>query len=385
MQRKIRKIQIYSSIYELHAFYKSLFSNPPEGYKFEEFLSPTRRGYLRIFKKFSILKFVYKIFLKLFKIDISSKIIGKEESEKTNLIFSTGVIYPGSNPWVLEILDSPYCLTGYNYQSFIKNKDKVEKKLLSKNCKKIIVVNETSLELMKKYFCQKIIEKTELIRASIQKQNFNKSKKEKLQILFMGSITNPNDFEMKGGLYVLEVFKRLSKKYNLNFVIKCRIPSWIKRKYCFKNLKIIESKIPYSEIQNLYINSDIFLLPGRVYVLMAVLEAMSFGLPIICLDTYAVRDYIINNQNGIIVKKSKNVLYNDESYPCNVRDRKFAQIERKLDKTVIKDLYHATVKLIEDKKLREKLSKKAKQIAETKFSLKVRNQKLKKIFDDALN
>jgi len=382
-----KKIGFYYLTPRLHSYYKLMIKTPPRGY---EFILPKNEKKTRTINFLLNSKILRKIYRNIIKKLISpDKLFDKAYSAKIdnniNLIASGGRAIDIKRPWVCFILDNPYSLGGFDYKNFIKKKKETQRRLLSPYCKKIIIGNDTAMKIMKKFFSKEVIKKCVLIRHGIEKQSFKKPNKRKVQILFMGSVANPDDFEMKGGLYVLEVFKKLNKDYDVDFIIRSKIPDWIKKKYNIKNLKIIDKEISYENIKKLYINSDIFLIPGRVYTLMTFLEAMSFELPLVCLDTYAVKDYVINNENGLIVKRNENVPYEDISYPCNVRSKEFIIADRKLNKRVIKDLCSATIKLIEDKKLREKLGVESRKMIETKFSIELRNKKLKKVFDEITN
>lgn len=385
-RKQIKKIQFYPSIYKLHTAYKSLLTNPPEGYKFLDTYDP--KYLTRKFKGCKILKKIYRLLTKLLQRDLSQKIIKKQRiSEEGDLIFSTGVLYYGNKPWVLDIIDCPYSLAGYNYNIFFKNKDRIEKKLLEDNCIAVICANESSISFMKKHFSTKLFKKTILIHPGIKVFKMNKKKKGKnyFQILFMGSLNNPDDFLIKGGLETLETFKKLSEKYsNIKLIMKCKLPKGVREKYSMKNMVFIEEILPYEKVLKLYLDSDILLMPGHCYFLMAFLESMSFGLPIVALDTYAVKDYVIDKKTGFLIKPSKNFPYANPFYPTNLRNKEFINSILRGDTNIVNDLANKVELLIKNPKLKQKLGKEGKRIAETKFSIKKRNDKLKKIFDEAL-
>ncbi len=382
----------YPSIYPLHSAYKTFLSNPPKGYFFNK--NPINKRYRFIFfvKKIYILKIIYKLFRNIFKIDILQNILHKESNigkENYDFIFSTGSIYYRDSSWVLDIIDNPFCLTGYNYNIFIKNRKKIEKKLLKNNCKAIICSHETSYNFFKKNFPKKILKKTVLIRPGVKFNYIDNlkriNKKNEFQMLFMGSTNNPNDFFIKGGLEALECFKTLRKKYkNVKLIVRCAVPKNVKKQYSLKNIIFIEERISFEDLQNLYLDSDVLLMPGHTYFLMAFLEAMSFGLPIIALDTYAVKDYLEDNKNAFLIKPSKNIPYNDPSYPTNIRSKKFINTIKKIDKRVINDLSEKIEILINNPSLKEKMSKESLKIVKTKFSIQKRNKELKKLFDKIL-
>ena len=89
--------------------------------------------------------------------------------------------------------------------------------------------------------------------------------------------------------------------------------------------------------------------------------------------------------NGILVKPSDRIKgYNFPAYPSNVRSKEFMEEIKNIDKRVKNDIYYAAKKMIDNKKLRARLGKNGRRMAETKFSIKTRNKKLKKVFDEAI-
>ena len=239
---------------------------------------------------------------------------------------------------------------------------------------------------MKKYFGKDVMNKTVLIRAAVEKQHMKRDYgRKKLQLLFMGSIANPDDFIVKGGLEALECFRKISEDFsNVSFVVRCMVPEEIKQRYKdVINLRFANEKLDYGKIKKLYLDTDILVNPAHIYPLMTTLEALSFGIPIIMLDTYGVRDYLDNGKNSILVEPSDKITsYEDKAYPANIRSDKFISEIKNMDEKVVDRLYWAVKKLTENQKLREKLGKNGKKTAETKFSMELRNKKLKKVFDE---
>ncbi|MEK6881529.1 MAG: glycosyltransferase [Nanoarchaeota archaeon] len=385
-----KKVLIYPPSSKIHTAYNSLLSNPPEGYTFFQTAESTKEKIFNYLKKFSILRKIYSLFLKIFKTTKILELSGSsEQTAEADLIFSRGYIYKGKKPYVIDIIDNAYCLAGYNYPLFIHNLKKIEKSLLDYSCKKIICANESSLQTMKKYFSKKVLEKTVLVRPSIKPLNFeNERSDKKVRFLFMGSINNPNDFDFKGGLNTIEVFNKLSKKYNnIELVLRSKVPEEIKKRIkSNKKIILIENEISFKEVIGLYASSHILLCPSHTYLgLMALLESMSFKLPILAIDTYAVRDYVINNFNGFIIKKSNNVKgYYDQSYPTNVRSKEFLNEIKNIDISVINDLVEKAEILITNTKLRKRMGENSRKLINSKFSIRIRNKELKKIFDAAV-
>ncbi len=387
IKKKIRKIQIYPFIKNVHTANKTLFSHPPKGYMFigdDTSKKPIIMSFFRHSKRF---KPFYHAFLRLFPTDFFFNFMNKTKVKADADLILSNQIYDGNLPWVLFIFDSPYAITGHNYNLFIKNKDKIERALLVDRCKKIICCNESSLEVLKNFFHKNILKKTQVIHPGISiPENLHRreNKNKKITLLFMGSINNPHDFYIKGGLEVINVFEKLQEKNKCSLIIRCRIPEKLRKRINQnKDIKLIENQIPFKEIKKIYESSDILLSPAHVYVLMSTLEAMSFGLPIIALDAWGVKDYIKNNYNGLIVKKSDKIsVYKQKDYLSNLRTKRFVKELEKVDEEVIKRIYDKLRYLIDNPDTRIRLGKNARKFIQKEFAIKQRNQKLKKIFDE---
>jgi len=391
MMRSPKKVLLYPPASKIHTAYKSLISSPPQGYIFIQALESKKQKTFNYLRNFSLIRKIYSLFIKVFKttkmLDLSDSPI---EIEDVDLIFSRGYIYKGAKPYVIDVIDNIYCLAGYNYSLFIHNLKKIEKSLLEDNCKKIICANESSFQMMKKYFSDNVLKKTVLVRPAINLLDFeNKRDNKKIRFLFMGSINNPKDFDFKGGLNSIEVFDVLSKKYdNIGLVIRSQVPEEIKERIKSNSkINLMDNEISFEEIINLYSSSDILLCPSHTYLgLMALLESMSFKLPIVALDTYAAKDYVKDKYNGFVVPKSKNVNgYYDPSYPTNVRSKEFLKEIKNIDNLVINNLVEKSEVLIENKNLRKRMGENSRKIIISKFSIPIRNKKLKRIFDEATN
>jgi len=379
-----KKILLYPGTYSLHTAHKSLINNPPRGYRFMHNYDP--KSPYEKYKNNKLIKRFYRLFVKLTNKNISEIVHKKEKiSEDIDLIFSMGELYTGNKPWVLEFIDSPYGLTGYNYPIFVKNKKRIEEVLMRKNCKKIICGNETLVKFIKENFASDILKKTTIIRSGIGGSiKVNRKFDKGLKILFMGSIKNSEDFYLKGGLETIRAFEKLQGKYpEVRLVIRSKVPKEIKR-LISKNssITLIENFISDEKIGSLYKNSDVLSCPAHTYMLMSWLEAMSYGLSIVVLDTYAAEDYVTNGENGFLIKPSSLIPYSMKSYPTNVREGYFLKAIKDQDDIVINALSETFEKLLVDINLRKKLAKGSRRIIDSKFTLTIRNKKIKTALDE---
>src|SRR3989338_10094518 len=393
----LKKIQFYPSIEKLYSLDKTIVEFPPEGYTFigkgpnMAYKITDRATSSKTLRK--LIRPLYHLFLKIFK---TTKICERTKKnpimQEANLVFSGSVIYDIKKPWILYMFDHPTSLAGNNYPLFLKYRDKIEQVLLSPYCKKIIYTNQTPIEFMKKQFCKEVVDKIVLIdsgmkpigKAKTYPKDYNKKKK---RILFMGSINNPLDFYIKGGLEVIKTMQSMSKRKDVEFVVRCMVSDEIKEEISkIPNATLIDKTVPFEEIIKLYESADILFMPGHNYSVTAFLEAMSVGVPIIALNTYAVQDYIENGFNGFIVQRSDKIKgYTNPGYPSYIRTDTFTDEIKSLDDPeLIARLKEKLEYLLANPGLIKKTGQNARKEFLRRYSLEKRNKEFKEVFDKAL-
>lgn len=281
-----------------------------------------------------------------------------------NLIHCAHCLSSNNFPWVVDIEGMFQLYLGAENS---KVNEKVEQILLDKNCKKIMPWTENLRKELEIKF-PKIKNKLEVVYPAVPiQQKKSKKKKNKVNLLFVGRY-----FYLKGGLHALEVISKLTKKYNfVNGIIISDTPKEIIEKYS-ENKKIkFYPLMNQAKLKSFYKTSDIFIYPGYTDSFgFCFLEAMSFGIPIITVDSKNRNEIVENKKTGIIIKYINEINYESKD-----------GINRKIIENILK----ATEKLITNNKLRQKMSKNAfNEIKSGKFSIKERNKKLLKIYQEAI-
>ncbi len=385
----------YKSVF-VHNYIKNLLDNPPKGYEFAVNIDNKKKALIDKLRSNKAANFLYKKIIKKFFNAWEFMNKGSKTSQlpqNIDLIFSTDSIVEGDKPWVIKILDNPFALAGNDYRLFRKNLAHLEEALSSDNCRAIIVHTEASKKIMEKYFSKDVVEKAVVLTPAIpgdikaRKEITGQisDKRKEFTILFMGSTNNPDVFYLKGGLETLETFKLLSKKYdNIKLIMRCKIPREIIKRYGnLKDVEFLERYLSDEEMDNLYKNSDVLMSPGYNYFIMAFLEAFSYGVPIVALDTYGVKEFVHDGKNGFIVKPSRMLPINREDYPVSAITEEFTDIIKKGDPEVIRQLAERVSMLIDNKELLEKLGKECQRLFKEDYSFEKKQDKLKKIFDMA--
>jgi glycosyltransferase involved in cell wall biosynthesis len=363
-------------IFGTHQIYEEIINHPPEGFKF---LSSREAGEISYYKK-KKLREKTGVFLQ--KLNIPRMIFVKPGDY--DLIHSSrGIIPLNKKPWVMDI-EHVHSFFGLN-PHLIKKKflrKFIEKKLASRYCKGILCHCDATLQAFEYYLdTRKFKNKLQVLYPASHIIPIKKEKHKKIRILSVLSL-----FEAKAGLLVLKAFEELEKKYdNIELWIKSDVPEVVKRKYNSKNIKYI----PYSSeivpreqlIKELYSKCDIFLYTTFCDSFgYSLIDALVAKLPIISTNLFAVPEIVEEGKNGFILKipgydLKKGFVQESFVYDLNEEERR----------EFISGLKKSLEKLIKNKNLRESMSKESfKKVSEGDFSLKKRNKKLKKIYEDAL-
>jgi len=345
-------------------YYKSLIESPPKGISY---INEKKQGMIINKNQMLFINFLKRI-LRNFTHKSKLAILNIRKTptdQKFDLIHCAHCLSFNNSPWVADFESSWQMLISDHGKG--EGREKVLKILKKQNCKKIITWTESAKkELLIKY--PEIKNKVEIVSHAIPFPKFQKRKKKKIRLLFIGRY-----FRRKGGLHTLEAFDKLTKKYpNVEAFMISPVPEEIRKKY-EKNTKIkFFGLIPYEKIiKKILPSSDIYVCPGYSDTFgFPFIEALAFGLPIITVDGFARKDIVDEGKTGFIIPRKK---------PIN------SNIIGPNEEEIIKKIIKKTSKLIENKKLRENMSKNCKyEVKEGKFSIKKRNQELKKIYLDAL-
>lgn len=328
-------------------------------------------SYVNKKKKFGVLGsakgFMFANYAKKFVRDFTNKLnlpipnVHKTKTDKEyDLIHCAHCLSSNKTPWVADI-ESAWNFWISGRRTFL-GKYFVNKILLSDNCKKIMPwTKHTENNILKEI--KGIKDKVELLYPAVPQFNF-KRKKHKPSIIFVSRY-----FWIKGGLVALEVLSKLKSKYDLDVTFISEVPKEIKDKY--KGIKFLDL-VPQSKLFDYYYpKSDIFFYPSYVDTFgFSLLEAMSFGLPVVTVDNPTRKEIVTNNKTGFVVNRPKNIDY-----------YKIGKNENKL----IKDLVKKTSLLVENTSLRNKMSRNSLNIVRNgRFSIKTRNKQIRRIYEEAL-
>ncbi len=372
----------------LHALYNELIKNPPPDYRLIV-PQPSQKSPLTNIT-FQIDSNFYKRLLYNFGSVpyVLTQLTGpKIEYDECDLIFAAQHLIKTEKPWIVD-LEFANALVAYC--AFGLTKNIVSKKLKSKECKAIMPWSEWGANtLLNSIDCTDFKEKIKVVRYTVPPKHVEKTKKESvLRMLFVGSINQCGRMrEMYKGLYEnVQAFIQIQKEYdNLELVIRSSVIPEIRemvKKY--SNIKILDTPLSQSELEHLYVSSDIFPHAGFEGLNLSVLEAMSYGLPVIATSLFNIPEAIKHMKNGMLIDlPNPELLSTRNGIPNEYANPPISTIKN-LSSYMINKIKECMQEFIEDSSLRRNLGREASYTIENgEFSIKHRNALLKEIFDDA--
>ena len=298
-----------------------------------------------------------------------------------DLIHSTrGILILNKAPWVID-LESGAAFAGLEWLSLKKPIMKllINKYLSSPYCKKIMPQSEAAKRtLLENINCSRFEHKIETVYLAYHATKFKRVETDKVVVSFIG-----RGFYEKGGNDLQQAFKILNKMYpkKLELKMKCNVPEGKRLK--LSNVKYIDTiKNRVDFYKEMFGKSNIYVQPTTVDSFgVSILEAMSTGLPIVCTDDFTLPELVEDGYNGFLVRSPVNW------YPYGIKGDWMGYI-REAEKNhpeTVKALVDKVSILIEDPGLRREMGKNSYHLVEDgKFSIKIRNKKLRRIYEEAI-
>lgn len=371
---------------------EAMLKYPPSGYRIFsnvsscDFYRNKEYDFLYSSIKRNILKFYETLKLpRIFWVPYSS-----------DLIHSFGGFIPLNNkPWVtsLEYVSSFFSLNDRLFEnSFSFNT--LYKLIAKENCKKILPFSYACLNSIKTRFksnYNNIKEKFEVLYPPISvKNNPSMSKKRSNSIRMLHVSGN---FLEKGGRELLEAYKILQKKYDVELYMIVGSPSHSKeyldvymKKFKNYNVRFIRNTLPRAKLFDYYRESDVFVLPTYVdnypYVL---LEAMSCGLPLITTNIYSLPEIVEDGLNGFLISSPLSTYNAHYVHEPQLIEKFYFRLKSGVCFEVVDGLVEKLSIIIENDSLRRRMGVNSYNLVNKgKFSIHNFKQKLKIIYDKSL-
>lgn len=373
----------------LHSLYNELIKNPPENYRITT-INGVQKFY---FRKLSGHKYYHYYYLTLLYYFAPIPFIFSKLSESSikydsDIIFASQHVIKTEQPWVVD-LEFSDALAGYVDLFLCKNI--ISKRLKSQSCKAILPWSDWAADTLRKSFdCRDFNDKIRVVRFTVtpKKRSRPTKKKSLTRILFVGSSNPANmyNFVPKGLHETMDAFIDLQKNYDgLELIIRSAVPPVIKEKARkFSNIKILEKPLTATEFEELYRSSDIFPHAGYESLNLSILEAMSYGLPVIATSLYQIPELIKHMKNGILIDLPNLESFYTKNKTPNHFSKSYHYSMKKTRPYLTEKLKEFMKLLIEDSSLRQKIGNEAAlTIEKGEFSLQRKNDLLKEIFDSA--
>jgi glycosyltransferase involved in cell wall biosynthesis len=387
MEKKILLKSRFSG-WPLHSLYSELLTNPPNGFVFNyESVKNTPFSYNIDNKAINpIIKEIIYQFKPIPYILLQKK--QQQSFQNYDLIYaSQHILFNSKSKWITD-LEFANALSAYGNINHVKNI--IKKQLESKNCKAILPWSEWSKQtLLKSIDSKKIKNKIKVIPYTVSPKNIERKNHDHVNFLFVGSknLLNSRNIQFKNLKEVVTAFNIINKKFDkillsIRSIVTPELKMMIKKN---PNITLIESYLSENKLAKLYLDADIFVLPSHETNGIALLEAMSFGLPVIAIGIYDIPEIILHMKNGILIEPPKNMKYYTQTKCPFDYSWKFSRDMKKSSEYIVECLRDSFQFLIENEDVRRNIGKQAKlTIDNGRFSEETRRKDLKIVLEEAL-
>lgn len=246
-------------------------------------------------------------------------------SEKGDVLFTYGCLIVTNKPYCTYIENG---LALFNYDLRISRNPvawAIAVFLMTrKNCKRLIFMSEAS----RKSFYSTVWYPTKVLKILQSKSiviypiPFPEMRSSVTPKIFTGSLRFlfPGQFYIKGGLEVMDAYERLQKQYS-NVSLTIITPLHMLRSEDREHLKqipgltLLDATLSSEEMSAMYTSHDILLLPTyREGFGMVLVEAISYGLPLIITDQYATTEMTQRGKNAFVYPNHPLKDYDQHTY-----------------------------------------------------------------------
>lgn len=310
----------------------------------------------------------------------------------------------------LLLTNKPYCIyieTGialYNYDLKIA-KNPIARSIVKilatrQNCKKLIFVSEAS---KKSFFssvnygekAQEILRNKSVVIYPLPLENPKvispKTFKGTLKLLF------PGTFYMKGGMEVVRAYEKLKQAHsNITLTVVTALHTIREQDIHYmrsiEGITLQDAKLNEEQMAEMYNTHDVLLLPTyREGFGLVLVEALSYGMPLIITDQYATSEMAIEGFNGFLYPNPLKD-YDSETYQMfgryhNPKDfyKKLFSLQDTGNLSVIeKFLIESIEKILNNSELLEQYSKNSLDLYNKKFHPDVISEKIEKVFEESV-
>jgi glycosyltransferase involved in cell wall biosynthesis len=373
---------------------RSLIEAPPPGYRFvadETALENT----LKTLSGTRIAYQAHWALMRLLPVNLVKPVWERFKKLPSGVDLTYAVAHPvfRREAWIMDMrLEQPYLLIGHE-AVFHRWKWLLKSALTSPRCRRILF----ELDAGRKAFLQMtgwsdLEPKMAVVHSAVPRRSvarpIQKGKGSTVRLLFVNSanITIDDHFYAHGGLLAVETFFQLRQRFpNLELVVRSSIPAHLKRKWGgVPNLRLIDRVLPWHELEREFVAADIFIYPTHVTPSMVLLDAMSYELPIVTTDVWGNPELVKHGHNGFLIHHPEAWEYTD-GFVVHFGSQSWRRAIGSVDQRLMQGMVQKTSSLIEDLEFRRRMGRQGRrEVEEGEFSIRRRNETLKRVLDDAI-
>jgi glycosyltransferase involved in cell wall biosynthesis len=385
---------VFEPAARMHSAFREIYDFPPDGYTFTRSRGAWDRGMDRVIKSdFLVFTLHRRLLERVLPLSLlKARLEGWTKPPITaGLTFAINHVVFRPEPWVVLAERVPL-LAGFGVGHLPRYRRIIERRLASPWCRAILTWSQGEVQSFHHNLDPAASAgKLHVLPLAVRPKQFQKTYNDtRVRMLFVGTADAPGAFDLKGGKEVLEAFRRLALRYpHAELVVRSDVPADLARRYAgVSNLRIIDRVIPWDALEREYVAADIFLMPAYGTPWRAILEAMSYELPVVTTDMDANAEIVQDGVTGFVVPLARHMPFYDERYMPLAFTRRRAEREqamRTLNEEVVQHLVAKLAILIHDTALRRRMGRTARHDVEAgRFSIGHRNTMLKRVFDEAV-
>lgn len=373
----------------MHSLYRMLLEQPPEGYVVRRDGGAMDRAFSKAASRDWLFKAVVRHASRIAPPNLVKARLErfKRIPGGTDLTFANGHLVFRNEPWVVD-MEFATQLAGYDARHFARHRRLIEKRLAHPDCRAIMSWTEAG--------ARTILDNTDSapfrhkvhvtpLAARPKPALARKDEGSGRTILFVGSVNIPGQFELKGGMEVVAAFERLRDEFpDARLVIRSDMPdAW--RARCRRDPRIVveDGIVDEARLDAMFREACLFWFPAYNTPGLAILDAMSYELPVVATDVWANAEMVRDGETGVVIPGSRRVPFVGANVPA-WGEPSFVRSLREPDPRVVDDLVSATRRLLLDDGLRREMGRVGRREVERgRYSIGHRNAILKKIFDGA--
>ena len=293
-----------------------------------------------------------------------------------------------SNRAFIPLNKKPYVFDFEHSATFGRMKWLLKSLFKSKRCRALLPHCEAAKYSLLNYMdCSEFKNKIHTVYLAIKDEKIKKVLRDKKFTIL--NLSGRGEFYRKGCSVLLEAYDILKKKYDIKVMMRANIPQAYLDKYKNdKNIEFIQGFIPKDKIyEQFYFKGDVFVMPSFVDSFgYPLLESMNAGLPCIASKVFAIPELVKDNKNGFLVDVpfssfEKDFLTVEQHGQKDITDKQVINYDfSKLANELAKKIAY----LIEHEQERKKMGMEGKKMIQDKFSVEVRNEKIRKIYENAI-